>query len=164
MADEEQGGVQEAGAGQQGQFHLQRIYLKDFSYESPGTPQSFREKWEPEVNLEVDSQANVVEENVYEVVLEVTATARNQGQDAFIVEIHQAGLFLIAGIEGTQLEYILKGVCPNILFPYVRETVSDAVTRGTFPQFLLQPINFEAASMEALQRQMKQEAGEEDLH
>ena len=168
MADEEQDQVQRADAEQQSQFHLQRMYLKDLSYESPGTPKSFREKWEPEVNLEVDSQANAIEKNVYEVVLKVTVTVKNQGKDAFIVEVHQAGLFLIAGIEGMQLEHILKGVCPNILFPYVRETVSDAVTRGTFPQFLLQPINFEAASMETLQAQLKQEAGkeqgEEDLH
>jgi preprotein translocase subunit SecB len=141
------------------QFQLQRIYLKDLSYEAPKTPQLFREQWKPDVNLEINNNATVVEGNIWEVVLKVTVTVKNEDAVAFIAEVAQAGLFLLQGIEGQQKEAILKGVCPNILFPYVRETVTDVVSRGTFPQFLLQPINFEAAFAENLrQQQLKAQA------
>lgn len=143
----------------QQQFQLQRIYLKDLSYEAPKTPQLFREQWKPDVNLEINNNATVVEGSIWEVVLKITVTVKNEDAIAFIAEVSQAGLFLLQGIEGLQKEAILKGVCPNILFPYVRETVTDVVSRGTFPQFLLQPINFEAAFAENLrQQQLKAQA------
>ncbi|HEX4938744.1 MAG TPA: protein-export chaperone SecB [Candidatus Kapabacteria bacterium] len=143
----------------QQQFQLQRIYLKDLSYEAPKTPQLFREQWKPDVNLEINNNATVVEGNIWEVVLKITVTVKNEDAIAFIAEVSQAGLFLLQGIDGLQKEAILKGVCPNILFPYVRETVTDVVSRGTFPQFLLQPINFEAAFAENLrQQQLKAQA------
>ncbi|HVL01409.1 MAG TPA: protein-export chaperone SecB [Dongiaceae bacterium] len=149
----------------QPQFQLQRIYLKDLSYEAPKTPQLFREQWKPDVNLEINNAANVVEGNIWEVVLKVTVTVKNEDATAFIVEVSQAGLFLLQGIEGLQKDAILKGVCPNILFPYVREAITDVVSRGTFPQFLLQPINFEAAFAENLrQQQQKAQAAEEAKH
>ena len=144
---------------EQGQFQLQRIYVKDLSFESPRAPEVFRQEWKPEVNLEVGHSATKVDGDVHEVVLKVTATVKNQDKSAFVVEIEQAGLFLISGIEGVQYEHVLKGVCPNVLFPYARETISDLVARGTFPQFLLQPINFEAAFVEQMRRQ-QQEAQE----
>jgi preprotein translocase subunit SecB len=143
----------------QPQFQLQRIYLKDLSYQAPKTPQLFREQWKPDVNLEINNNATVVEGSIWEVVLKITVTVKNEDAIAFIAEVSQAGLFLLQGIEGLQKEAILKGVCPNILFPYVRETVTDVVSRGTFPQFLLQPINFEAAFAENLrQQQLKAQA------
>ena len=141
---------------QQGQFQLQRIYVKDLSFEAPRTPEVFRQEWKPEVNLEVNHSAQKVDGDVYEVVLKVTVTVVNQEKSAFVAEIQQAGLFLIAGIQGVQFEHIVKGVCPNVLFPYARETISDLVARGTFPQFLLQPINFEAAFVEQMRRQQQQ--------
>ena len=145
----------------QPQFQLQRIYLKDLSYEAPKTPQLFREQWKPDVNLEINNNATPVEGNIWEVVLKITVTVKNEDAIAFIAEVSQAGLFLLQGIEGLQKEAILKGVCPNILFPYVRETVTDVVARGTFPQFLLQPINFEAAFAENLrQQQLKAQQAE----
>jgi len=145
-------------AGQQGQqqFQLQRIYLKDLSYEAPKTPQLFKEQWKPEVNLEMNNTSTQVEGDIYEVVLKVTVTVTNGGNTAFIVEVAQAGLFLLQGVDGLPKEAILKGVCANILFPYARETVSDVVARGTFPQFLLQPINFEAAFAENLRKAQEQ--------
>ncbi|MEZ5507490.1 MAG: protein-export chaperone SecB [Gammaproteobacteria bacterium] len=146
----------------QPQFQLQRIFLKDLSYEAPKTPVIFKEQWKPDVNLEINNSANVVEGDIWEVVVKVTVTVKNGESTAFIVEVAQAGLFLLQGVEGIQKEAILKGVCPNILFPYARETVSDVVSRGTFPQFLLQPINFEAAFAENLrQQQAKAKAAEE---
>ncbi|MDX1695864.1 MAG: protein-export chaperone SecB [Ketobacteraceae bacterium] len=142
---------------QQGQFQLQRVYVKDLSFEAPRAPEVFRQEWKPEVNLEVNHSANQIDGDVYEVVLKVTVTVQNQQKSAFVAEIQQAGLFLIAGITGMQFEHVVKGVCPNVLFPYARETISDLVARGTFPQFLLQPINFEAAFVEQLRRQQQQQ-------
>ncbi|HCB40833.1 MAG TPA: protein-export chaperone SecB [Gammaproteobacteria bacterium] len=148
----------EQAAGQQPeqQFQLQRIFLKDLSYEAPKTPQLFKEQWKPEVNLEVNNTASEIESGIYEVVLKVTVTVKNGENTAFIAEVAQAGLFLLQGVEGIQKEAILKGVCANILFPYARETISDVVARATFPQFLLQPINFEAAFAENLRKQQEQ--------
>ncbi|RLU01888.1 protein-export chaperone SecB [Ketobacter sp.] len=151
---------QAAGQQPQQQFQLQRIYLKDLSYEAPKTPLLFKEQWKPDVNLEMNNSASEVESGIYEVVLKATVTVKNGDNTAFIAEVAQAGLFLLQGVEGIQKEAILKGVCANILFPYVRETVSDVVARGTFPQFLLQPINFEAAFAENLRKQ--QEKAQQD--
>lgn len=149
----------------QPQFQLQRIFLKDLSFEAPKTPHVFKEQWKPDVNLEINNSANVIEGDIWEVVVKVTVTVKNADATAFIVEVAQAGLFLLQGMEGIQKEAILKGVCPNILFPYARETVTDVVSRGTFPQFLLQPINFEAAFAENLrQQQAKAKAAEEAKH
>lgn len=147
----------------QGQFQLQRIYVKDVSFESPNAPEVFRQDWKPEVNLEVNSGAQQIDGEIYEVVMKVTVTVKNQDKTAFIAEVQQAGLFLVKGFEGVQLQHLLKGVAPNTLFPYAREAVGDLVTRGTFPQFLLQPINFEAAFIENLRRQQEQQ-GEGATH
>ncbi len=149
MSEEQQAG--------QGQFQLQRIYVKDVSFEAPNAPEVFRQEWKPEVNLEVNSGANQLEGDIFEVVMKVTVTVKNMGKTAFIAEVQQAGLFLVKGFEGIQLQHLLKGVAPNTLFPYAREAVGDLVTRGTFPQFLLQPINFEAAFIENLRRQQEQQ-------
>ncbi len=137
-------------------FQLQRLYLKDLSFEVPNAPNIFKKEWKPEVNLEVNNTSSIIEGNIHEVVLKATVTAKVEGKVAFLVEVQQAGLFAIEGIEGVQLEHILKGVCANVLFPYVREAVSDVVSRGTFPQLLLQPINFEAAFAEQLRRQQEE--------
>ena len=145
---------------QQGQFQLQRIYIKDLSFESPRAPEVFRNNWKPEVNLEVNHSAKKIEGDIYEIVLKVTVTVQNEANPAFVCEIDQAGLFLIAGIEGIQLEHVIKGVCPNILFPYARETISDLVARGTFPQFLLQPVNF----VEQMRRQQAEAEKGESQH
>lgn len=152
---------QAAGQQPQQQFQLQRIYLKDLSYEAPKTPLVFKENWKPDVNLEMNNASSEVESGIYEVVLKATVTVKNGENVAFIAEVAQAGLFLLQGVEGIQKEAILKGVCANILFPYVRETVSDVVARGTFPQFLLQPINFEAAFAENLRKQQEKAQQEE---
>jgi preprotein translocase subunit SecB len=147
---------QSADAAQR-QFQLQRVYLKDLSFEAPRSPEVFRQEWKPEVNLEVNSGARMLEPGVFEVAMKVTVDVKNIEKTAFIVEVEQAGLFIVQGFEGIELDHLLKGVAPNILFPYVREAVTDLVTRGTFPQFLLQPINFEAAFIENLRRQQAEQ-------
>jgi len=150
-----------ADAEQKNLFQLQRLYLKDLSFEAPNAPEVFKKDWKPEVKLEVNNTATPIEEGIYEVVLKVIASAKVEDKTAFIVEIQQAGLFAVKGLEGVHLQHVLKGVCANILFPYAREAVSDVVSKGTFPQLMLQPINFEAAFAEQMRRQQEEAKAKE---
>ena len=130
-------------ANPQPQFTLQRIYVKDISFESPNAPKEFLREWQPEMNLNIGTEVQQLESNNYEVILALTVTVSNAGQTAFLVEVKQAGIFQIIDIPKDQMGPVLGIACPNILFPYARETVSDLVTRGSFPQLLLSPVNFE---------------------
>ncbi len=133
-------------AENQQRFEIQRIYTKDLSFESPNSPRVFLEKnWQPEMSIDLNITHNQLDEpNTYEVVLVVTATAKIDDKVAFLAEIKQAGIFAISGFEEEQVNHMLGAFCPNVLFPYAREVVSDIVTRGSFPQLLLAPINFDA--------------------
>ncbi|PCJ17397.1 MAG: protein-export chaperone SecB [Gammaproteobacteria bacterium] len=153
MSDQKANKPAATNADQKGQFSLQRIYIKDLSFESPGSPDTFRKEWKPEINLDLNSQNVKVQDDIYEVVLSVTVTAKNDNDVAFLVEVQQAGLFQITGMPEAQMKQLLGAYCPNILFPYARETVSDVITRGSFPQLLLAPVNFDALYADALQRQ-----------
>ena len=145
------------------QFTIQKIYVKDASFESPNSPAVFTEKWEPESNLELNTNGKKLEDNVYEVVLSLTVTVKNNDKVAHLVEIQQAGIFSVAGFNESDLSHMLGSFCPNILFPYAREAVSDLVTRGGFPQLLLAPVNFDAIYAQHLQ-QMQQEAEQQEKH
>lgn len=125
-------------------FEIQRIYIKDSSYEAPNTPHTFLEEWKPEVQLNLETKSTRVQDNVHEVVLSVTATVTSNNKPAFIVEVQQAGIFLMSGLPKEQMHQMLGSFCPNILFPYARETISDLVVRGGFPQLILAPVNFDA--------------------
>jgi len=135
------------------QFAIQKIYIKDVSFESPTVPQVFTQKWEPEVNLEINTATKPISEDVYDVVLSLTATVKLGENTAYLVEVKQAGIFTIKGLADKELSHALGAACPNILFPYGREAVSDLVTRGGFPQLLLAPVNFEALYAQHLQQQ-----------
>lgn len=135
------------------QFLVQRIYTKDLSFEAPNAPQVFQEKWSPEINIGLGTEVSRLDGGNVEVVLKVSVEAKQQDRNVFLVEVHQAGLFLANGFNDQELDALLGIAAPNILFPYARETVSDLVTRGSFPQFVLQPVNFEA--LYAQQRQAK---------
>ncbi|HET8731916.1 MAG TPA: protein-export chaperone SecB [Moraxellaceae bacterium] len=149
--------MSEQQQAQGGQFALQRIYVKDLSFEAPHAPKTFLAAWQPEVNIELGTQASRMEDGKnYEVVLSVTVTVKNDGMTAFLVEVKQAGIFLIDGIPDDQLTPLLGAYCPNMLFPYVRETVSDIVARGSFPQLLLAPVNFDAVFAEAQRKREEQ--------
>lgn len=128
----------------QQQLAIQRLYVKDLSFEVPGGPGIFLEKWEPQINVDLNSQAQKLSDDVYEVVLALTVTAKAGEKTGYLVEVQQAGIFSISGFSEAELGPILGSHCPSILFPYAREVVSDLVTRGTFPQLVLQPINFDA--------------------
>lgn len=125
-------------------FSIEKIYLKDVSFEAPAAPAVFTEDWAPEINMELNSQGQPINENIYEVELSITVTAKNKDKTGFLVEIKQCGIFNISGMDEANLNGMLGSFCPNILFPYAREAISDLVTKGGFPQLLLAPVNFDA--------------------
>jgi len=129
----------------QGQeFMIQKIYVKDLSFETPNSPDVFSEKWEPAVNLEINTAGKGLRTDTHEVVLTIVVTAKIGEKTAYLVEVKQAGIFSIKGLSDQELSHALGSYCPNILFPYAREVVSDLVVKGGFPQLLLSPINFDA--------------------
>ncbi|HLR17979.1 MAG TPA: protein-export chaperone SecB [Alcanivoracaceae bacterium] len=136
-------------------FQLQRIYTKDISFESPAAPQVFLESWQPEVNLQLNTNAVRMSDEVndFEVTLELTVTAKHEETVIYLVEVQQAGIFTAAGFPDEEMDHLLGSYCPNLLFPYAREMVSSLVGSGTFPQLLLQPINFDALYHQAKQEQ-----------
>jgi len=140
----------------QGKFGIQKIYVKDLSFEAPNSPQTFTDQWEPNVNLDLNTSAQGVAEHNYEVVLSITVTVSNQDKTAYLVEVQQAGIFHLEEFPDSMLRGMLGSFCPNLLFPYAREAVSDIVTRGGFPQMLLNPINFDALYEQHLQQQTQQ--------
>lgn len=140
------------------QFEIQKIYIKDISLEIPHTPQVYTQKWEPEMNVQLNTQAESVEgaADLYEVVLSITVAAKNQGENAFLVEVQQAGVFAMKGFSEQDMGPMLGSFSPNILFPYAREAISDLITRGGFPQVLLAPVNFDALYAETIKQQEKE--------
>lgn len=134
-------------------LEIQRIYVKDASFESPQTPHTFLEEWKPEVSLNLETKNSIVQDNVHEVILTVTANVTSNSKTIFVVEVQQAGLFAIQGFEPEQLNHVLGSFCPSTLFPYARETISSLVGRGGFPQLNLAPINFDALYNQHLQQQ-----------
>lgn len=134
-------------------FSIEKIYLKDVSFEAPNAPAVFTEDWNPEINMDLNSQGHPIDENIYEVELSITVTAKNKDKTGFLVEIKQSGIFSISGMDDANLNGMLGSFCPNILFPYAREAISDLVTKGGFPQLLLAPVNFDAIYAQHLQNQ-----------
>jgi preprotein translocase subunit SecB len=141
----------------QPQLALERIYAKDISFEVPSA-KVFTNEWEPELNINLSSNAEQIDASHYEVVLKVTVSAQNKGETAFIAEIQQAGIFLMENIDQEQLPQLLGAYCPSILFPFAREAINDVVTKGSFPQLLLAPINFDAAFAENMARMQQEQA------
>jgi preprotein translocase subunit SecB len=143
------------------QFAIQKIYVKDASFESPGAPKSFAFKqWDPKVDLNLSNDQTRVDKRLYETVLTVTATISHQDSTAYLIEVHQAGLFAIEGFDENEIKYLLGSQCMNILFPYAREVISDMSVRGGFPPLILSPVNFDALYQQHLQQQQGQpEAG-----
>lgn len=127
-------------------FKIQRIYLKDVSYESPQTPGVFagNTNWQPQVSLHLNTESTKLENDLYESVLTVTATVKLGEETAYLTEVKQAGLFLIQGFTEDRLGPMLGSFCPNLLFPFAREAIGSLVQKGGFPQLLLDPVNFDA--------------------
>ena len=157
---ESTGANQAAEGGNQVQFAMQRIYLKDLSFETPLGIDALRKQWKPAINQELNTKTKKVEDNLYEVVLTLTITVKIEEETAFLVEVQQAGAFAINGLEGQQLAQVLNTACPQILFPYAREAIDSVVTKGSFPALMLPPVNFDALFAQAV-NQAKQKAESE---
>ena len=165
MANEEK--RKEAATPSEGeqQFQLQKIYLKDTSFETPNSPGIFTDNWDPDVNVELQTGGKPLTDDVHEVVLTVTVTTKVGDKTAYLVEVHQAGVFTMTGFNENERAHMLGSFCPNILFPYAREAISDFIGKGGFPQLILAPVNFDALySQHVQQQQEKNTAAEESVH
>ncbi|MDH4584263.1 protein-export chaperone SecB [Pseudomonas sp. BN415] len=140
------------------QFSLQRIYVRDLSFEAPKSPEIFRQEWAPNVSLDLNTRQKQLDGDFHEVVLTLSVTVKNGEETAFIAEVQQAGIFLIKGLDAASMSHTLGAFCPNILFPYARETLDSLVVRGSFPALMLSPVNFDALYAQELAR--LQTAGE----
>ena len=140
-------------------FQIQRIYVKDVSFEAPNLPHIFHQEWKPKLGFDLNTETVQLGDDLYEVTLHVTVetTMEESGDLAFICEIKQAGVFTISGLEDVQMAHCLTSQCPNILFTYARELVSSLVNRGTFPALNLSPVNFDALLIEYMTRQQEAE-------
>lgn len=143
------------------QFSIQKIYVKDVSFESPSAPHSFTfEKWEPQIELNMNNSHQKLNDVTYEVVLTITVTAKNDDKVAFLTEVQQAGIFTIANVSDKDLAYLLASQCMTILFPYARELVSDMTSRGGFTPLLLNPVNFDVLYAQHLEQAKKKQEEE----
>ena len=158
MSDQAQDAPQKPMA----QLSIERIYLKDASFESPGAPVIFTEQFRPEYQVDINPRVNSLGDNRHEVVLTATVTAtRPEDRTAYIAEVHQAGIFQVTGVEAAALQQVLGIACPTTLFPYLRETLDTMVVKGSFPPLQLAPVNFEMLYAQALQQaQAAAQAGE----
>lgn len=125
-------------------FQIQKVYTKDISFESPNAPQIFTEDFEPQLEIDLNVSTDAIAENLYHVVVMITVTTKVEDRVAFLCEVEQAGIFTLEGFNEDEIAYLLGAQCPSVLFPYAREAISDLVTRGGFPQLILEPVNFDA--------------------
>jgi preprotein translocase subunit SecB len=155
MADTQQPGEAAQGAV----FTIDKVYVKDLSLENPGSPQSFQSTVAPQVEVGLRTRAEQIQPDVYECVLTVTLTAKAGDKTLFLVEASQAGIFTIRGVPAEHLQTVLAVHCPTVLFPYIRETLADAVGRAGFPPVHLAPINFEMLYQQQLAQVQQPAAG-----
>jgi len=148
---------------QEKRLSVAKVYVKDFSFESPQTPAIFNtQEWSPNTNLNLRSSHTPVSDSLHEVVLTLTVDAKDKEDDKtiFLVELQQAGLFEISGYDKEEMGVVIGSFCPNVLFPYARETIANTIQKGGFPEFVLQPINFDALYQQSLQQQTDGAAAE----
>jgi preprotein translocase subunit SecB len=145
-------------------LRIERLYLKDASFESPGTPALFGEQYKPETQVDINTRVNNLGDNRHEVVLSATVTTKRNGDKvAFVVEVQYAGIFVIEGVQGQQLQQVLGIACPSTLFPYVRENLDSLVVRGGFAALQMAPINFEALYAQAVQQAARKESSDDEV-
>ena len=140
-------------------FTIEKIYVKDVSFEAPGAPAIFSEQGQPDLQLNLNQRVQRLNEALFEVVLTVTLTCKVGDKTAYVAEVEQAGVFGLVGLEPQAVDVLLGTQCPNILFPYVRALASDLIQAGGFPPFYLQPINFEGLYAETLRQRQAQADG-----
>ena len=161
MADETANGAAGTANPPAQQFVLQKIYVKDSSFEAPNAPAVFQEEGAPQLQLNLAQKISTLSENVYEVVLTTTLTCTLNGKTAYLAEVEQAGVFGLAGFDEQILDAMLGTQCPNILYPYATAAIGNLITAGGFPPFPMQPINFDALYGETLRQRAAQQAGGE---
>ncbi|OBY49514.1 MULTISPECIES: protein-export chaperone SecB [Aggregatibacter] len=144
-------------------LQIQRIYVKDVSFEAPNLPHIFNQEWKPKLAFDLSTETVKLADDLYEVCLNISVETTLEDSDdvAFICEVKQAGVFTISGLDDMQMAHCLTSQCPNMLFPYARELVSNLVNRGTFPALNLSPVNFDALFVEYLQRQQQEQESAE---
>ena len=143
-------------AAEASEFRIQRTYLKDMSFEAPMGAVGFLQEKAPSISQDLSTEISQVDADMYETVLKVTVTAKIDDKTLFLVEVQQAGIFLIKGMEQQQLGHVLNTVCPQVIFPYIRESIDSALVKATFPPVMLPPVNFEALYAQALKEQTSQ--------
>jgi preprotein translocase subunit SecB len=142
-------------------FAVQRIYLKDLSFETPMGAAAFQKQWQPKVNQDLNTKSAKIADDLYEVSLRLTITVTIEEETVYLVEVDQAGLFAIRGLEPTQITQVINTTCPSLLFPYAREAIDNILTKGSFPALMLPPINFDALFASAV-KQAEQQAAEQN--
>jgi len=153
--------AEEKAAENEKRISVAKIYVKDFSFESPMAPGVFKtDKWSPKTDLNLRSGHTKIDDGIHEVVLTITIDAKDDDKTVFLVELQQAGLFELAGYDDKERSAITGSYCPGILFPYAREAIASAIQRGGFPEFVLQPINFDALYMQSQQQAAETAAAE----
>lgn len=146
-------------AKQERRIAISKIYIKDFSFESPRGPEVFTSgEWNPKTNLNLRSAHAAAPGDMHEVVLTITVEAKQEDKTLFLIELHQAGLFQINGYSGEDFDAIVGSFCPGTLFPYARESIANIVSKGGFPEFVLQPINFDVLYAESRKQAAPQQA------
>ena len=161
MSDEITNGAVAPAEANAPAFTVEKIYVKDVSFEVPGAPAIYSENVQPELQLNLNQRVQRLNENAFEVVLGVTLTCKAGDKIAYVAEVQQAGVFGLVGLEPQAVDGLLGTQCPNILFPYIRQLLSDLIQAGGFPPFFLQPINFDGLYAETLRQRAAQGDGSE---
>ena len=154
MAEETAASTEE----QQARFVIQKIYTKDISFETPNSPEIFRDEWKPQLDLQLGNEYVRIDDDNHEITLTVTVTAKVEDKVAFLAEVKQAGIFSLTGYSDQEMGPLVGSYCPNTLFPFAREVISDIVLKGGFPQLVLAPVNFDALYMNQIEQAKKQAA------
>jgi len=164
MSENDQASAATTNNAPEQEFGLQRIYTKDVSFETPNSPDVFTQDWKPEINMNLQTSSRSIGSDVYEVVLHITLTCKMGEKTAYLCEVQQAGIFGVRGFDEAEMGHMMGAYCPNVLFPYVREVISDLVTKGSFPQMVVSPVNFDALYQQQLQQQASQKEGQPSTH
>jgi preprotein translocase subunit SecB len=166
MTDETQGGAiaaTDAAETSGPAFTVEKLYVKDVSFEVPGAPAVFNESAQPQLQMNLNQSVQRLNDNAYEVVLGITLTCTANDKSLYLVEVKQAGVFGLTGFDAQTLDAMLGTHCPNVLYPYARQLISELIQAGGFPPFFLQPINFDALYAEGLRQRAQQQGQGQDL-
>jgi len=143
---------------QEKKFLIRKVYTKNISFEAPNSPQIFTQEFEPKMDVNLNVESSKLEESTFHALIRLTVTVNVGDKVAFLCEVEQAGIFVMTGFSEAELGYMLGSQCPNVLFPFAREAVSDLVVRGGFPQLLVDPVNFDALYANHMQQRQQPEA------